>query len=282
MTTRSRGAGAGSAILLLVPALALTQAPPAARPASGLTITFLANEGVLLSGGGQKVLIDGLFRAYGPEFALPPDSVRRPLEGGRAPFDAIDLILVTHRHGDHFHPGAVAAHLRANPAALFLAPTQVVDSLRRGSAGGPALGARLHARALAFPARQSEVVGGVRVELLGLPHGGSSRNRLEVEHLGYIVEIGGRRVLHVGDTGGGNDDFEAFRLDTARIDVALLPQWMVASRAGQQVIERWIKPRQVIAFHVGVADLSSGPAAVRAALPEARTFVHALERFLVP
>jgi L-ascorbate metabolism protein UlaG (beta-lactamase superfamily) len=37
----------------------------------------------------------------------------------RAPFDGVDVVLVTHRHGDHFHPAAVAAHLRADVGPMW-------------------------------------------------------------------------------------------------------------------------------------------------------------------
>jgi L-ascorbate metabolism protein UlaG (beta-lactamase superfamily) len=113
------------------------------------------------------------------------------------------------------------------------------------------------------------------VELLGLPHGGA-RHR-HVEHLGYIVEIGGRRVLHVGDTDISDETFAPFRLDTARIDVALLPTWMVMSKEGRRVIDRWIRPRQVVAFHVGDDDMESAPRTVRAVMPSAVTFTRSLE-----
>jgi hypothetical protein len=108
-----------------------------AAQADGVSITFLANEGVLLSGGGRKVLIDALFLRYGAEYALPPDSTQRALQAARSPFELVDLILVTHRHGDHFHPEPVAAHLQANPRAHLVTSQQVIDSLRSDKSQPP-------------------------------------------------------------------------------------------------------------------------------------------------
>jgi L-ascorbate metabolism protein UlaG (beta-lactamase superfamily) len=242
---------------------------------TGVTITFLANEGVLLSAGTRKVLIDGLFLKYETGYAVPADSTRIALERARPPFDAVDLVLVTHRHGDHFHPSPVAAHLGANPRARLVTSRQVIDSLRRGAsvAGVPAT--RLMSRTMSPGTRRREVIGGIPVELLGLPHG-YWRNR-KVEHLGFIVELGGRRVLHVGDADVAEKTFAPLRLDTARIDVALLPYWAVTSREGRRVIERWIRPRQVVAIHVGEGDASRVAREVRAALPSAVTFGRSLE-----
>jgi L-ascorbate metabolism protein UlaG (beta-lactamase superfamily) len=241
----------------------------------GVTITFLANEGVMLSSGATKVLIDALFLKYGAGYAVPADSTGAALERARPPFDGVDLVLVTHRHGDHFHPAPVAAHLRANPGAILLTSRQVIDSLRGHIPANALLGPRFMARTTAPGSRRREVAGGITVELLGLPHGG--RRHRAVEHLGYIVDLGGRRVLHVGDTDISEATFAPFRLDTARIDVALLPAWMVTSREGRRVIERWIRPRQVVAFHVG-GDESEGVAReIRAALPGAITFTRSLD-----
>src|SRR5262245_28867439 len=95
----------------------------------GVTITFLANEGVMLSSGRQKVLIAALFLKYGPEYTVPDDSTQVSLQRARPPFDSVDVVLVTHRHGDHFHPVPIAAQLRANPRATLLTSQQVIDSL---------------------------------------------------------------------------------------------------------------------------------------------------------
>jgi hypothetical protein len=67
------------------------------------------------------------------------------------------------------------------------------------------------------------------------------------------------------------------RLDTDRIDVALLPAWVVTSREGRRVIERWIRPRQVIAFHVGDDETQRVAREVQAALPAAITFTRSLD-----
>jgi L-ascorbate metabolism protein UlaG (beta-lactamase superfamily) len=239
----------------------------------GISLTFLANEGVLLSAGGKGVLIDGLFLKYERGYAVPADSTLAALQHARPPFDSVDLVLVTHRHGDHFHPAPITAHLRANPRATLITSRQVIDSLR-GYAPARALPpGRLMSRTMRPGTRRREVVSGINVELLGLPHGGHPR----VEHLGYIIELGGRRVLHVGDADVSEEAFASLRLDTSRIDVALLPSWAVTGRKERRVIERWIRPRQVVAFHVGEGDAGKTERAVRAAMPGAITLVRSLD-----
>lgn len=247
------------------------RAQPLAQP-TGVSVTFLANEGVMLSSGTKKVLIDALFLQYETSFALPAESTQVALRNARAPFDAVDLILVTHHHGDHFHPDPMAAHLAANPRATLIASRQVIDSLRGRVAASTLREPRIMSRTTAPGTRRQETVNGVTVELLGIPHA-------RVDHLGFIVELGGRRVLHVGDTDLAESVYKGFRLDTARIDVALLPEWMVKQDEGRRIIERWIRPRQVVAIHVGKGRNAEVRSAreVQAAMPMAITFTRSLD-----
>ncbi|HSJ62599.1 MAG TPA: MBL fold metallo-hydrolase [Gemmatimonadaceae bacterium] len=241
-----------------------------------MTVTYLANEGVLLSSGGRRVLIDALFERYGPEYAVPPDSTQRALALAQSPFDSIDLILVTHRHGDHFHPAPVNRHLDANPHTTLLTSRQVIDSLHRPLTSATSRNARILARTTAPRARQRVVVAGIPVHLLGLPHSGGGRQR-HVEHLGFIVELGGRRVLHVGDAELTEATLAPFRLDTARVDMALLPFWALQDRETRRVIERWIRPRQIVAFHLPEGRAARIARELETVLPSVVTFGRSLD-----
>jgi L-ascorbate metabolism protein UlaG (beta-lactamase superfamily) len=241
---------------------------------AGVTITYLANEGVVLASGPTRVLIDALFLRYGPEYAVPAESTQMALGRAGAPFDSVDLVLVTHRHGDHFHPAPLAAHLRANAGATLLTSQQVIDSLRHVPGIGQ-LAPRMVARTMAPGTRRRALVNGLPVELLGLPHGG--RRHRHVEHLGFIVELGGRRVLHVGDAELTDATLSPLRLDTSRIDVALIPAWAVTNRESRQAIQRWVRPRQVVAFHLSDGAGGREVREVQDAWPGADVFVRSLE-----
>ena len=267
------------AALLLVVAAARPLLAQGAVSASGLTITFLANEGVMISSGSRKVLIDALFTYYGRGYAVPSDTTQSALASASAPFDGVDLVLVTHRHGDHFDPRPVASHLRANPRATLVTSQQVIDSLRRHAPAGAIPAARTLARTTEPGVFRREVVNGIAVDVLGLSHG--TRHR-DVEHLGYIVELGRRRVLHVGDTGVVEEDYARLRLDTLRIDVALLPGWMVTEEEGRRVIDRWIKPRDVVAIHVAAGWVDRIMNDARRARPGTRVFEQERQVLVVP
>ena len=241
-----------------------------------VTITFIANEGVLLSSPTGKVFIDALFTRYS-SYAYPSDSLRGAMEAGRPPFDSVSAVLVTHRHGDHFGAGPVHAFLRNNPRARLIGSQQVMDSLNRLPGASPIPSAQLWPVTLPTNQRRRLTVNGITIEALGLSHGGEHREISQ--HLGYLVEMDGIRILHIGDTNVGPETFTPFRLDTARVDVALLSAWSITGHWAS--INRWVRPRTVFAFHFEAGGGGSDARRVREALPSAIVLTRPLERHVV-
>src|SRR5687768_13022928 len=109
-----------------IPSVDRTEEIPAA---ASLEVQYIANEGLLISSRDKRVLIDGLHRLYKPDYAYLPDVEREKIEAAQAPFDKIDLVLVSHLHGDHFHPESVGLYLKHNTKAVFASSQQVVDEV---------------------------------------------------------------------------------------------------------------------------------------------------------
>jgi len=87
----------------------------AADNASGakapLSLTYVANMGVLVGSDGTKVLIDALFDKPNPEYRSPEPGVLDKIIKGEAPYDGVKLALVTHNHPDHFAAGVAIRFL---------------------------------------------------------------------------------------------------------------------------------------------------------------------------
>ena len=66
------------------------------------TVTYVGNSGFLVTIGESKILIDGIFTGFAPEY-IQPAEIKELIANAQPPFDNIDLILVTHAHGDHFN-----------------------------------------------------------------------------------------------------------------------------------------------------------------------------------
>lgn len=273
---------AGSAIYFVMdrpwasntPSVVVPEAASAAQPT--VEITYIANEGVLISSGGKQVLIDGLHREYGPEYAFLPDAQRVQIETARAPFNEIDLILVSHRHLDHFHPESVGLHLQHNPKAFLVSSQQVVDEVEKNFKNFQAIKARVTAATPPWKEKVAMKVAGIDFEILGVRHG--TGRHASIQNLGHIIKLGGKKLLHVGDADTSVENFEKFNLDEEGIDIAFLPDWFLIGSEGQTLVREHIKPKQIIAVHVSPANGEKVAAQIRQAFPGAIAFTTMLEK----
>ena len=217
---------------------------------------YLANEGVALNlDGPSLIVIDGLFREGVRGYQTIEPEVRERFEG-EVFMDAGRLALATHHHPDHFDAGAVLAHLSNNPGSRFVStPTAV--SLLEALDPPPEVRARISA---SYPAESERERfdfegrrGSIRLQTLNLHHG---RRGTPIENLGHLVEAGGLRVLHMGDTEVTVDEIIQQGLAADRLDAAFVPYWLLLGRDGPRVVEA-IGARRVFAIHLPLAEMPS-------------------------
>lgn len=212
------------------------------------TVTYIANAGFLLAAGEKKVLIDALFDSGLGGYQRIPAGLRPFLEGAAGPFEGVDLVLSTHHHGDHFGHNAVINHLRANPAARFVSTPQAVGRVRLQLRDEPELRLLVQELLPEEGDRTSFSHRGIAVDALNLHHG---RDRdPPVQNLGFLVDLDGFKILHIGDTEAGADVFAPLALAADGIDVALLPAWFLTVDEWIHVVRRHIRPRSIVAMHI--------------------------------
>jgi L-ascorbate metabolism protein UlaG (beta-lactamase superfamily) len=241
-----------------------------------LEITYVANEGVLISAGEQQVLIDGLHREYKRDYAFLPAAEREKIETAKAPFDKIDLILVSHLHLDHFHPESVGLHLKHNPNAALVSSRQVVDEVEKNFKDYEAIRARVTAATPPLKGRAVLKAAGIEFEVLGLGHGAGRHGW--IQNLGHVVKLGGKKLLHVGDAEPSAEIFAQFNLDEEGIDVAFIPFWFLLGSDGQTVVREHIKPKHVVAVHISPSEAATAAGQIRQAFPAAAAFTRMLEK----
>lgn len=236
-----------------------------------MQLTYLGNEGVFVTADDGAVLIDALYREGAEPFGPAPPEVREAVETARPPYDATRVILATHYHHDHFNPLSVARHLENNPAAHFASTVQSVSLLREKTIDYDAIAGRVHEVVATTPGTQSLSVAGIQLEAFALSHGRG--NFADVEQLGWIVHLEGRRVLHLGD-----GIIDERTLDNAgvlgeAIDIAILPFWYVTYPFGKRLLREKFRPGRVFAVHIPTRDRSRLEAEIAAAhgSPEALT-----------
>ena len=232
-------------------ALAAWQAPGDGQDRE-VELTYLANEGFLVRAGEHEVLIDAFVAEPYSIYAALPAEMHAAMMAGEPPFHAVDLALTSHVHRDHFQPPCAAEFLSSHEETIFLSTPDVLEELRAELAGDVAMD---RARALLpEPGRSLRFdENGLSVEVLRLPHGVTDNG---VQNLGLIVDLGGTRLLHVGDSDVRAEDFLAYDLPRRGIDVAFLPYWCLLDEESVRLARERTGARHLVAVHVPPRELA--------------------------
>lgn len=229
----------------------LTSAMPGVVQAGPVpnSITYIGNAGFLIWTGDKKILVDAVFDGRSPAYTLPV-AVKEAVVSGQAPFDNIDLVLVTHSHGDHFSAAPVRRVLENNPRAIFVGTADAVASLT---------GMADRAIALDVPEgqRQTREVNGIRIDAMAISHGIPPAGRRSIVNLGYLMTVGGLKFLHTGDVDvqvHGADYLTALGLPGERIDVAFVQHFYLSTPAPNAFVTTGIQPRFIIVSHLQYTD----------------------------
>ncbi len=161
-------------------------------------ITYLANEGIMVSSGDKHVLVDALFRSRIPGYDHHDKDIQTKLESAKEPFDKINAILVTHYHADHFSVDAVTQHLINNHNTLLVTFEQVAERMQENSSDYEKVKAQIRSHVPTTDAASIDESSGVRIEVIKLSHGGG--RFAETRNMGFIIHLGGKRILHIGDS----------------------------------------------------------------------------------
>lgn len=160
---------------------------------------------------------------------IDPWKLKRP-RGGRGPKPA-DLVLVTHGHSDHLSVDDIDKITGTD--TVIVCPASCVG--------------RISGDVRTIAPGQTLRVGDVLVEAFASYNIDKPNHPQEAGNVGYIVEVGGRRIYHAGDT-----DLIPEMADV-RCDVALLPvggTYTMNAEEAAQALER-IKPKAAVPMHWG-------------------------------
>ena len=140
----------------------------------------------IVKAGGKVIYIDPWFADWSsrqtPSLLTPPEA------------KLADFALITHGHGDHLCPETLPHMALASPRCLFVSPkTEKARMLNEGKI--PA------GRLLTIDAGEAISVGGVKITAIKAKHETFDKHPTNgFPYLGYLVEAGGMRFYHAGDT----------------------------------------------------------------------------------
>jgi L-ascorbate metabolism protein UlaG (beta-lactamase superfamily) len=215
--------------------------------ASPVEVVAIANEGFLIRSARRTVMVDALFRATAPypEFFSqgPSDDLVRQMVGGEGPFGHIDLVLVTHSDGDHFHAGTAFEFLENHPETVLVGTFDVLEALSTFE-GFDAVSDRVVVPTKTHGSCDRMEHRGIEVNACFVWHSGER----DVANNIYIVEIDGFRFLHEGDADRSPATFGGLEFPEEGLDLAFVHDWFVIND-GLEVVTEILQPRAVVLMH---------------------------------
>jgi L-ascorbate 6-phosphate lactonase len=186
------------------------------RPETGVVAWWLGQAGFVFRSADATVVVDPFLTNFG-DFGrtYPP-----PLSPAELP--DTDVLLCTHDHADHIDPEGVPLLLEAAPHARLVLPAAVAAPVCER------LGLD-RARATGIEAGERVDVAGVMIEAIAALHGDVPADGYGFHRdphgrhpfLGYVLELAGVRIAHLGDTLVYDGLAETLR--DAALDVLILP-----------------------------------------------------------
>jgi L-ascorbate metabolism protein UlaG (beta-lactamase superfamily) len=240
---------------------------------SDLLITYVHNAGFMISSGDTKILLDAIFRDV-------PASIRTRLENAEPPFDDVDLVLATHDHFDHFSSSGVGSHLENNPGAFFVSTESAVASLERNYTDYGTIADRVIPIQLEPQTSIQMTVNGIDLEILEISHGIP-----DYLNLGFIITVGGYKLLHTGDMVPDVVDvayLEVYDLPAKQLDVAMVPHFILITPEDHPIVLEGIQARYVIPMHLLHTTPPINYVLLKEFFPDAVYFYNPMERWLMP
>jgi polyhydroxybutyrate depolymerase len=213
---------------------------------NNLSVTYIGNEGFLLQGQEKQVIIDALFDQSFGSYLVPSAFTINRLEQNLKPFDNPDANLVTHNHGDHFAASMVNEQMQHSTNTFFCGPQDVVSSLA-AQTGYSTYSSRVVDLTPSYYNYTDTTINEIKFRILRMHHADD-----DIINLGYLFELNGIKILHVGDYGLQDYiDIDTFKLKDENIDIAFIGYGnYVYNSEAREALAEGINAKHYILMHV--------------------------------
>lgn len=210
-----------------------------------LEVTYIANEGFLVVSGNQKILIDALSgTAYGI-FLVTPEAIFQDMVKAKPPFDNINFMMVTHKHGDHFDSNLTENYLVNNSKVVLLSSKEVALELALYGLHFSKIKQQVTAVTPPLDSNAELMLNGIPMKFIRLRHA-------DLQNLGFIVTVNGKTFCHLGDGSlvPNSKHLKNLKLNKEGIDVAFIQYYDFMNPEGRKLINQLINPKHLVLMHI--------------------------------
>ncbi|WP_373481491.1 MBL fold metallo-hydrolase [Acetobacterium sp.] len=204
-----------------------------------IKITYIANAGILITGAGKKILIDGIhsFEPFG--FSPVPATVLNHIIAGQGIYEDIDYLLFTHCHKDHLNMHKLTDYCLLNTPQMLVLPKDG-SSLENITGNITFLDMELWAEKVIHEEHDLKLIAYKTI------HDGKEYR--DVDHYVYQINLLERHILVMGDT-----DFRRLELEpllaSQSIDILIVNWLFLNNRIGRAFINK-VNPQQLLIYHL--------------------------------
>lgn len=215
-----------------------------------MKIIYKSNAGIIIETGNKKIAVDLFCDAGELPYTSVSSNLVHAIVNRESPYSKIDYMLYTHRHMDHFCAENVDEYLAAEGGARLIIPYMTSKELtsefldRKGN--------DVTVLKLSRREKLEFETGEVSITAYDFKHEGTES--ADEENVGYLIEVDGRKILHVGDACIADDNFDYTELEKENIDVLIAPFPYITRRDGLELINKYIKPKKIAVVHLPVEE----------------------------
>jgi L-ascorbate metabolism protein UlaG (beta-lactamase superfamily) len=219
---------------------------------NAVDITYIANDGFLISGKSGNILVDALGNSSFNEYDVPSEQLITAITMGNPPFGKIDLYLVTHKDGDHFYAPYAINFLKSHLESKFVSSKQVNKKLL----GDNTIHNQICTISLELGGKKDTIIGTIPLKIYRFKHSGDSAGNNAIS-LAYLIKLGNIKILHIGDAPipFNKTYYDSFHLENENIDVLFLG-YSALSDVNKRYLQQIVKPKYIIAMHIPPKEIA--------------------------
>jgi L-ascorbate metabolism protein UlaG (beta-lactamase superfamily) len=234
-------------------------------PPQELKITFVSNAGFLLASPTHKVLIDALYS----DGSAALKTITSDIMDARAPFDNINVCMITHYHKDHCDPELVNDYIAKHNTVSLVTTKPTIVFINGNYYEFSLLQKQFVELTPEVNHSVSDTVKNIPVKAFGLKHTFYFKNGIEMNenmlNVSFLFTMDGIKIFHSGDIkiNAFQDYLARNKKWTDSVDVALLCYGLFESGLSDlEYIVTTLHPKYIVVMHVSPGQIEECTAKV--------------------